>query len=68
MNDEGVSVEREEWGVGMALGIGVGMAFGVALDNIGMGIALGAGVGVAFAVALASQEETEEEMNEGGLR
>lgn len=63
MIDEDISVDREEWGVGMALGMGTGIAFGVALGNIGTGIALGAGIGVAFAVALASEEETEDEMN-----
>lgn len=30
----------------MCLGISVGMAIGVALDNIGVGMCLGAGIGV----------------------
>ncbi len=35
-------------GIGVCLGVGVGGAIGVALDNIAMGVGLGAGIGVAL--------------------
>ncbi len=35
-------------GIGVCLGVGVGAAIGVALDNIAMGVGLGAGIGVAL--------------------
>lgn len=43
---------EEMMGVGVALGAGIGVAFGVALQNIGMGIALGVPIGVAIGFAM----------------
>ncbi|GGE19576.1 hypothetical protein GCM10011360_05400 [Primorskyibacter flagellatus] len=39
-------------GAWIAVGIGIGTAFGVAMDNIGAGIAVGAGIGAALELAL----------------
>lgn len=44
-------------GAVMAIGIGVGTAFGVALDNVGAGIALGAGIGGAFWAAFNGKDK-----------
>jgi hypothetical protein len=38
--------------IGLCMGMGVGLCFGVAMDNMGAGIALGMGVGLCFCVAL----------------
>ena len=38
--------------IGLCMGVGVGLCFGVALDNMGAGIALGMSVGLCFSVAL----------------
>ncbi len=38
--------------LGMCIGIGAGIAIGIALDNIGAGVAIGVGVGLAIGVAL----------------
>ncbi|MDJ0793675.1 MAG: hypothetical protein QNI98_05455 [Woeseiaceae bacterium] len=39
-------------GIGVALGAGVGAAFGVAMDNIALGVGMGPAFGVAIAVAI----------------
>ena len=51
MTDHSRSRTGRNWGVGVALAIGVGVAFGVALDNWWLGIALGAALFPAFAMA-----------------
>lgn len=38
-------------GLCIVLGIGIGVAFGVAMNNIGAGIAIGASIGVILAIA-----------------
>jgi len=38
-------------GAGIAIGVGRGTAFGVAMDNIGVGLAIGIGIGVALGAA-----------------
>lgn len=40
--------EMSKVGVGLVLGMGAGIAFGAALDNIALGNALGAGIGLVF--------------------
>ncbi|MBE5809738.1 MAG: hypothetical protein E7318_02260 [Clostridiales bacterium] len=43
--------------IGLCMGLGVGLCFGVAMDNMGLGIALGLGVGLCFCVALGQKKE-----------
>ena len=43
--------------IGLCMGVGVGLCFGVALGNMGAGIALGMGVGLCFCVALGQKKE-----------
>ena len=38
--------------IGLCIGIGIGLCYGTALDNMGLGIALGMSVGLCFCVAL----------------
>ena len=38
--------------IGLCLGVGVGLCFGVAMDNIALGLCMGMGVGLCFSVAL----------------
>lgn len=38
--------------LGMCIGIGAGLAIGIALDNIGAGVAIGVGMGIAIGAAL----------------
>lgn len=40
------------WGVGIALGMGTGIALGTALDNIGLGVGMGGGLMIVYAIAL----------------
>jgi len=42
-------------GVGVVLGIGIGVAFGVAMDNLGAGVAIGAGIGIALGSGLSKK-------------
>jgi hypothetical protein len=44
------------WGAGIAIGIGVGTAFGASMDNIGLGLAFGISIGVAFGIAFQQAE------------
>jgi hypothetical protein len=44
--------------VGLALGAGVGSAFGVVFENVGVGVALGAGVGLLIGSVLASRQRS----------
>ena len=43
--------------IGLCMGMGVGLCFGVAMGNMGAGIALGMGVGLCFCVALGQKKE-----------
>ena len=38
--------------IGLCLGMGVGLCFGAAMDNIALGMCIGMGVGLCFSVAL----------------
>lgn len=42
------------WGAGIAIGMGVGVAMGSALDNMGVGLAIGVAIGIVFAIAIGS--------------
>jgi hypothetical protein len=41
-------VRRTNFGAGIALGVGIGAALGVAFHNLAMGVAIGAALGVAL--------------------
>ena len=41
-------------GAALAIGIGVGTSFGVAMDKVALGIGLGTALGLVFAVVLAA--------------
>ncbi|MGI2335713.1 MAG: glycine zipper family protein [Dehalogenimonas sp.] len=43
-----LSEEGEYTGMWMALGTGIGVALGAAIDNVGAGIAIGVGIGLAI--------------------
>ena len=43
--------------IGLCIGLGIGLCFGTAMDNMGAGIALGLGVGLCYCVALGSKGE-----------
>jgi len=47
----GETMMRMSWGVGLAVGMGTGVALGSALQNMGVGLAIGMGVGVAIMAA-----------------
>ena len=43
--------------MGLCIGMGIGLCFGVALDNMGLGLCLGMSIGVCFSVALGRRKE-----------
>ena len=43
--------------IGLCIGLGIGLCFGVALDNMGLGLCLGMSIGVCFSVALGHRKE-----------
>lgn len=43
--------------IGLCMGLGIGLCFGVAMGNMGAGICLGLGVGLCFCVALGRKPE-----------
>ena len=48
------------YGVGIALGVGAGVALGLVFDNLPLGLAMGAGVGLTFGVALDQQRKKQD--------
>jgi len=44
-------------GAGVALGVGIGAAIGVAMDNVGLGIGVGAAIDVAVGAALTQRRK-----------
>lgn len=44
-------------GAGVAIGAGIGVALGVAMDNITVGIAIGFGAGIVLGIALSRQDD-----------
>ena len=57
MSDKGNNTSGGFNPMGLCMGMGVGLCFGVALGNMGVGIALGMGVGLWFCVALGQKKE-----------
>ena len=43
--------------IGLCIGAGIGLCFGVALDNMGLGLCLGLSIGLCYAVALGHKKE-----------
>ena len=43
--------------IGLCLGAGVGLCFGVAMGNMALGLCLGMGVGLCYGVALGAKKE-----------
>ena len=50
--------------IGLCLGMGVGLCFGVAMDNIALGMCMGMGVGLCFSVALGQHSQTHDKQDE----
>ena len=54
--------------LGLCIGLGVGLCFGAAMNNMGIGICLGMGVGLCYSVALGhrtgSDDKPEEDSGE----
>ena len=50
--------------IGLCIGMGIGLCFGVALDNMGLGLCLGMSIGVCFSVALGRQPNKKDEKAE----
>ena len=42
--------------IGLCIGLGVGLCFGTAMNNMGLGICLGMGVGLCYSVALGQRK------------
>lgn len=55
-----------EWiALGIAIGVGLGSAFGVILDNIALGIAIGIGTGVAIGSGLMAMKQNGQDDSSG---
>lgn len=50
--------------IGLCLGMGVGLCFGVAMDNIALGMCMGMGVGLCFSVALGQHTTSDDKKDE----
>lgn len=46
--------------IGLCIGAGIGLCFGVAMDNLALGLCLGLGVGLCYGVALGHRTGTDE--------
>ena len=42
--------------IGLCIGLGIGLCFGTAMNNMGLGICLGMGVGLCYSVALGQRK------------
>ncbi|MBR3764525.1 MAG: hypothetical protein IKK57_08255 [Clostridia bacterium] len=51
--------------IGLCIGLGVGLCFGTAMDNIGLGICLGMGVGLCYSVALGHRTDSDDKPEDG---
>ena len=47
-------------GAGIAIGLGTGVAIGVAMDNVGLGIAIGLPIGVAIGMGMSGQKKNDD--------
>ena len=50
--------------IGLCLGMGVGLCFGVAMDNVALGMCMGMGVGLCFSVALGQHASSDDKKDE----
>lgn len=50
--------------IGLCLGVGVGLCFGVAMNNMALGLCMGMGVGLCFSVALGQHAHSDEKQDE----
>ena len=50
--------------IGLCMGMGVGLCFGVAMNNMALGICMGMGVGLCFSVALGQHAYTDDKKDE----
>jgi len=46
--------------IGLCMGMGVGLCFGVAMDNMALGLCMGMGVGLCFSVALGQHTHSDD--------
>ena len=51
--------------IGLCIGLGIGLCFGTAMNNLGLGICLGMGVGMCFSVALGSRKDSDDKQEDG---
>ena len=49
--------------IGLCLGMGVGLCFGVAMDNVALGMCMGMGVGLCFSVALGQHTSSDDKQD-----
>ena len=50
--------------IGLCLGMGVGLCFGVAMDNVALGMCMGMGVGLCFSVTLGQHTSSDDKQDE----
>ena len=50
--------------IGLCMGMGVGLCFGVAMDNMALGLCMGMGVGLCFSVALGQHAASDDKKDE----
>ena len=50
--------------IGLCMGMGVGLCFGVAMDNMALGLCMGMGVGLCFSVALGQLTSSDDKQDE----
>lgn len=52
-----ITMKKLSMGAATAIGIGIGTAIGVAIDNIAVGIGIGAALGVVFGMNASSKND-----------
>ena len=50
--------------IGLCLGMGVGLCFGVAMDNVALGMCMGMSVGLCFSVALGRRPDARDKKDD----
>ena len=53
-------MKKLNMGAALAIGVGLGTAIGVALDNLALGIGIGVAIGTAFGAAAASNQKPDD--------
>ena len=51
--------------IGLCMGMGVGLCFGVAMDNMALGLCMGMGVGLCYSVALGYRNGSDDKPEDG---